>query len=199
MVSSKRHLIFMTTPDILLGSSRRDLVGGILLREHQRKHMIGTAQLVAPSTNCGKSILQRKTQFNVRHLQMQQRSTNIVWPPLPSRRIRQVDSTNIILHFTAMRRFAVSPGHVTLHTFSEITWPPLHSFLRNTCLRDCRYTAFYDNWLLGWPIKSSSDRFTGSYHFHSSVNIFDWIEINLWNTSDALSLQNIFSKKLSVS
>jgi L-rhamnose isomerase len=53
-----------------------------------------------------------------------------------------------------------------------------------------RYAAFYDNQLLGWPIKEGCTRFAGSYHFGMSVNIFDQIEKkNIWNTSDALSLQ----------
>jgi hypothetical protein len=34
-----------------------------------------------------------------------------------------------------------------------------------------------------------SNHFAGSYHFCTSVNIFDQIEISLWNTSDTLSLQ----------
>jgi hypothetical protein len=38
-------------------------------------------------------------------------------------------------------------------------------------------------------IKRGSNRLAGSYHFCTLGNIFDRIEINLWNTSDALSLQ----------
>jgi hypothetical protein len=45
------------------------------------------------------------------------------------------------------------------------------------------------------------NRLAGSYHFYTSVNIFDRIEINLCNTSYALSLQYLFSKfpKISLS
>jgi hypothetical protein len=41
------------------------------------------------------------------------------------------------------------------------------------------------------PIKRGNNCFMGSHHFCMSVNIFDQIEINLWNTSDSLSLHKI--------
>jgi hypothetical protein len=86
---------------------------------------------------------------------------------------------------------------------SKATWLPLRSILLTVHFRKCRLCGVRRNvcfckWplcsvllqpTLGWHIKRGSNRSADSYHFHMPVKIFDRIEINLWNTSDALSLK----------
>jgi hypothetical protein len=96
--------------------------------------------------------------------------------------LKMVDSTNIVHSSDA--KFL----HYAAH--NKITWS-----------HDCRYAAHYAitamrrtmqlplrGTLYYWPswghIKRGSYCYTGSYHFRKSANIFDQIEINLWNTSN---------------
>jgi hypothetical protein len=124
-----------------------------------------------------KSILQRKTRFNVTHLQMQYKHCTAPPPPPFVKRARQVDSTNTV---PLNQRFKKSPGHVTTLELGEVTCLPLRGILLQPIMP-----------IMEWHIKRGSNRFAGSFTFRMSVNIFHQIEINLWNTSDALSLHSV--------
>jgi hypothetical protein len=142
---------------------------------------------------CGKSILQRKTQFNVRHLQTQQCSTNIIWPPPPplnNRTGRQYKPSYQVLLLCG-----ASPIHLVTWT-QKFLWDHMTTTIRNStqslferlslCGILCN-ARFLKHSLCG-VLQYLTFR-VGSYHFCRTVNIFDQIEINLWNTSYALSLQ----------